>query len=101
MEVRYISDRRGEVFVKSYHAKGFDVEKGLQLTRENLLSSIKFLRVCHSSEWLMLAKTQKKSIGGDTYSQAIKWCGDVLCIGRISKKNLNTFQEQHTVPSAP
>lgn len=88
MEVRYISDRRGEAFVKSYHAKGFEVEKGLQLTRENLLSSIKFLRVCHSSEWLMLAKTQKKSIGGDTYSQAIKWCGDVLCIGRISKKKI-------------
>lgn len=86
MEIRYISGRRREAFVKSYHGKG--------MTRENLLFSIKFMRVCHSSEWLMLAKTQKKSTGGDIYSQTIKWCGDVLCIGRISKRKLNTFQEQ-------
>lgn len=94
MEIRYLSGRRREAFVKSYHAKGFDVENSLQLTQENLLFSIKFMRVCHSSEWLMLAKTQKKSTGGDIYSQTIKWSGDVLCIGRISKRKLNTFQEQ-------
>lgn len=111
MEIRYISDQKGQPFVQPSAVKDFYVEHSLQLTEEKPLFPTKFLKFGCSTELPMLCEILKKSRGKNTYFQGengVLMCdmlaesaeNTVGCLSRTSRQHPMPHETQSPADSS-